>query len=191
MHRLRQAAEPQRKVTFGEIVSEVADQVRLKARDHGRMPMPWDASNPNAGFSDAEKLWTRMNTDSSICNVADQQKRPGSVLKFWQRMLAFRRQHAETLVFGDLEPVGMDDGPVFCYRRTPLWDAREDTKKMLVVLNLTNHSDIKFTIPTGIDGASTEYRLFEATSVEKHGQRRIYSGDEVVLQEYEGLILSY
>lgn len=129
---------------------DVEEQVRLKARDHGRAPIPWeDSSYPLAGFSDADVTpWTPMNTDADICNVAAQHEDPNSVLNFWRQMLAFRKEWAETIVFGDCEPIEatMNDEPVFAYRRRVV-DKTTDAKDLLVVLNMKATKDAEYKLP--------------------------------------------
>ena len=197
LRQLRQAAEPDRVVEISEIVNEVADQVRLKARDHGRMPMPWDGGKPHAGFSDAvdgTRPWTRINSDFDLCNLAHQEKLSNSVLKFYRKRLAFLRQHAEMLVFGDSIPLSLDNNPVFAYHRIPLEDADGEASNMLMMLNLTRDSDVTFTMPAGVDGNATEYRVMECSRSRKGDNcaGRVYkTGEEVGLRAYEGLILSY
>jgi glycosidase len=97
-------------------MSDVEHEVHLKARDHGRIPIAREASERNAGFSGTTSaLWTPMNLDADVCSVAAQDKRTDSVLNFRWKMLAFRKQHTETLVFGDFEPLSPDDSTVFAY----------------------------------------------------------------------------
>jgi alpha-glucosidase len=195
LRELRQAAEPDRVVELTEIVEEVADQVRLKARDHGRMPMPWDDAKPNAGFSEASdgiRPWTHINSDFNLCNVAQQEKLSSSVLNFWRKMLAFRRSYQEAVVFGDFEPVSLDNSPIFAYRRTPL--PGMDESRLLVVLNLTRDNGTRFIAPTGVDSEPTEYTVIECSRSKKGDNsmaQRYKTGDEIELRAYEGLILSY
>jgi oligo-1,6-glucosidase len=197
LRELRQATTPDRVVELKEIVDEVADEVRLKARDHGRMPMPWNGEKTHAGFSDASdgvRPWTRINSDFDLCNVAHQEKLSNSVLHYWRRMLAFRKANAETLLFGDFEPVSLDNGPVFAYHRVPLPDAPVDARKMLVVLNMTSDSDVDFVVPADVDGKSAEYKIIESSRSKKgHNPlgKSYQTGEEVRLRAYEGLILSY
>lgn len=197
LRQLRQAAEPDRVIELKEIVDEVADQVRLKARDHGRMPMPWDGNKPNAGFSEARdgiRPWTRVDSDFDLCHVAHQEKFTNSVLKFWQRMLAFRRQHVETLVFGDFEPVALDNEPVFAYHRTPPAGSGDKSNNILVVLNMTSNSDTVFRMPTSTRGDVVEFSMLECSrSKNAHScaGQKYTTGEEVVLRAYEGLVLSY
>jgi glycosidase len=97
-------------------MSDVEHEVHLKARDHGRIPIAREASERNAGFSGTTSaLWTPMNLDADVCSVAAQDKRTDSVPNFRWKMLAFRKQHTETLVFGDFEPLSPDDTTVFAY----------------------------------------------------------------------------
>jgi alpha-glucosidase len=168
-------------------MSDVEREIRLKARDHGRIPIPWDAREPNAGFSDATSaIWTPMNSDAEVCNVAAQDKRPDSVLNFWRKMLAFRKQHTETLVFGDFEPLAVDDAPVFAYWRKSIQASGD--KDVLVVLNMTARTDVVFALPG--DGS---YTTLEATNA--NGQTKtagaLMSGQDISLTAYEGLVLEY
>lgn len=196
LRELRQAEEPDRVVELSEIVDEVAEEVRLKARDHGRMPMPWDASRPQAGFSDGNTgtpPWTRLNSDSDLCNVAHQEKLSNSVLKFWRKMLAFRRQYSGALVFGDFTPVALDNSPIFAYHKTPLNRASGENS-LLVMLNLTNENALKKILPASVDGQAVAYTVLECSRSSKglNGVGQKYkTGDEVELRPYEGVILSY
>jgi alpha-glucosidase len=168
-------------------MSDVEREIRLKARDHGRIPIPWDAREPNAGFSDATSaLWTPMNSDAEVCNVASQDKRPESVLNFWRKMLAFRKQHTETLVFGDFEPLAVDDEPVFAYWRK--CTQMSGDKDVLVILNMTARTDVVFALPG--DGS---YNTLETTNVNGRTKtaEALRSGRDISLSAYEGMVLEY
>lgn len=195
LRELRQAEEPDRTVELSEIVHEVAHQVRLKARDHGRMPIPWDATRPQAGFSDGNTgtpPWTRLNSDFDLCNVAHQEKLSNSVLKFWRKMLVFRRQYSEALVFGDFTPVSLDNNPVFAYHKTPVERSNGDPS-LLVLLNLTNEP-AKTDLPTSVGGNAVVYSVLECSRSSKGlnsiGQK-YQTGAKVELRPYEGVIFSY
>ena len=192
--KLRQAAEPDRIVGLDEIIEEAGPEVRQKARDHGRMPMPWDASQPHAGFSDGEAPWARLNTDFELCNVAHQEKLSNSVLKFWRKMLAFRRQHSDALVLGDFTPVSLDNGPIFAYHKTPPAEHAPGDHSLLVVLNLTNKTDVTFTLPTSANGTSITYSIAECSRTKKglHATgQKVQTGEELQLRQYEGVVFSY
>lgn len=169
-------------------MSDVLEQVRLKARDHGRQPIPWDASKPHAGFSDCKgKTWTPMNTDAAVCDVVSQEQDPRSALHFWRRMLKLRAHEAETLCFGDFELVGeVDDGPVFAYWRRPM--PGKDARTILMVLNLTVQDDVRFKLP--------DCRTLELLASTRFSDRAIggameeqSGGEEVFLKAYEGIVM--
>ena len=62
------------------------------ARDVCRTPMQWDASQ-NAGFSDADRTWLKVNPDHAWKNVQSQEKDPGSILHFYRALIRLRREH--------------------------------------------------------------------------------------------------
>jgi oligo-1,6-glucosidase len=168
-------------------MSDVEREIRLKARDHGRIPIPWDAREANAGCSDTmSALWTPMNSDAEACNVAAQDKRPDSVLNYWRKMLAFRKQHPDTLVFGDFEPLAVDDSPVFAYWRR---DGKANgSNDVLVILNMTSKSDVSFILPG--DGTFTILQTTNASAPAKAAPD-FKGGQEIPLSAYEGLVIEY
>jgi oligo-1,6-glucosidase len=99
------------------------------ARDHARVPMSWSDA-PNAGFSTA-KPWMRALEDTKACNAKQQQSDKTSVLAFWKRMLAVRKEYNDLLVHGDFDVVDIDDKELFVFTKT--WQQR----KALVVCNFT------------------------------------------------------
>ncbi|KAM0720399.1 hypothetical protein Q7P37_004535 [Cladosporium fusiforme] len=165
-------------------MSDVEHEIRLKARDHGRIPIPWDGKQVNAGFSSAQELWTPMNSDGEACNVAAQDKRVDSVLNFWRKMLAFRKERAEALVFGDFEPLANDNGPVFAYRRKEIDGSGGGD--LLIVLNMTEAEDVVFTLPG--DGSYTLLQTTGKSDMKTVG--RLRGGQEIPLSAYAGLVLA-
>jgi len=170
-------------------MSDVAEQVRLKARDHSRQPIPWDASKPHAGFSECEgKTWSPMNTDAALCNVVSQEQDPSSVLNFWRQMLKLRRNEAETLCFGDFEVIGeVDEEPVFAYWRRPM--PGKDARTLLVVLNMTAQDEVRFKLP-----ACGTLELRASTRLSEHAIVGIVKeedrGQDVLLKAYEGMVMA-
>jgi oligo-1,6-glucosidase len=91
--------------------------IQLKARDHTRTPMQWDAS-PNAGFCKASvKPWMRVNDDYPRVNALAQLNDPQSVFSYWKRCLELRREHKEVFVYGGFETLDRKDRDVVAYRR--------------------------------------------------------------------------
>jgi alpha-glucosidase len=80
-------------------MSDVMKELRLKARDNGRLPMQWSADT-NSGFSDSQKPWMRVNDDYKEWNVKSQEGDKESVLAFWRDMLALRQKEKDVFVYG-------------------------------------------------------------------------------------------
>jgi oligo-1,6-glucosidase len=98
--------------------------MQRKARDHARTPVQWTSESPNAGFCAPDtKPWMRVNDDYKTVNAAAQRahsdKDSLSVLQFWKRGLAARKQHKDALVYGDFELLDPEDGhdQIFAYKR--------------------------------------------------------------------------
>ncbi|KAH9837524.1 glycoside hydrolase family 13 protein [Teratosphaeria destructans] len=178
----RQAGSPNRLRTVDE---GVAEQIRLKARDHTRTPFPWDNSHPFAGFTDGPTPWERPNSDFEVCNVSQQEGDVESVLYFWRQMLRFRKQHKETLCFGDFYPVDTGSSPVFAYFRKPV--EGPGNEGILVVINLGDGEDVEFELPHGLEEEVWRYVVLRGT----HAGRRGARAGKLLLRSYEGLVLGY
>ena len=64
---------------------------REKGRDGERTPMPWDGSQPQAGFSTNPHTWLPVTADYRSVNVAAEQADPESLLVWHRRLIAMRR----------------------------------------------------------------------------------------------------
>jgi oligo-1,6-glucosidase len=85
------------------------------ARDHARVPVSWDDSE-GAGFTDG-KPWIKLNTHYKDINVAAAEKDPSSVLHYYRRMLAIRKEY-HAFAFGDFEVLDSGNENVFAFRRS-------------------------------------------------------------------------
>ncbi len=101
-------------------------------RDHTRTPMQWNTS-ANGGFSEGTP-WLKVNANYPTINVESQQDDPSSVLSFYKRMIALRKQN-EALVYGTFSPVFMRSANTFCYFRIG------GGKKFYVEINLTGDDE--------------------------------------------------
>ncbi|WP_236648751.1 alpha-glucosidase [Spirosoma sp. 209] len=61
------------------------------ARDHARTPMQWSGA-ANAGFTEGEQTWLKVNPNYRTINVADQEGQDRSVLTFYRQLLRLRKQ---------------------------------------------------------------------------------------------------
>lgn len=117
-----------------EYMKKVLADLRMTARDNGRTPMQWD-EREHAGFTRG-KPWMRVHDDYKEWNVAAQVKDPNSVVNFYKKMLALRKEYP-TLVYGKLVP--LDEGSDDNYSYIREWE--ETGEKLLVVLNFKRGDD--------------------------------------------------
>ena len=102
-----------------------------KGRDGERTPMQWDTSK-NAGFSTADKTWLPVPPSAAKVNVAAESKDPNSILNFYKRLIALRRNNP-AFRDGSYISVNRDDPDVLSFlRKNP---AAGDS--VLVVLNMS------------------------------------------------------
>ena len=115
--------------------------MQYMARDHARLPMPWNGKGKYGGFSEATEAagkevkepWMKHHPLSGEINVASQLDDPDSVLAFWRKMLRFRQEHADLLVYGDFKDLRPQDRDMFVFVKEPL----QGGDRVLAVLNFT------------------------------------------------------
>jgi oligo-1,6-glucosidase len=153
--------------------------IHMKARDHSRTPMQWNAS-PNAGFcGENVKPWMRVMDDYQTINAEDQMKAKDenhlSIWQFWQRSLRDRKEHKDVFVYGDYQELSPEHPSVFAYGRTS-----ETGERWLVILNFS--------------GTKQEYQLPETFAIEfwacstyTSGRADKALGGSITLQPWEGV----
>lgn len=156
-----------------------ANIVKL-ARDHARTPVQWD-DGPNAGFCEnGIEPWMRVNDDYQIVNAErqmnDQSPDELSVLQFWRRGLQNRKKHADVFIYGEFEPVEVENESIFAYVRIG-----KKGGKWLVVLNFSGSSS-KWTIPGNLD-----VKIWVAGSHSKGRVEKSLSGT-MELRAWEGVL---
>jgi alpha-glucosidase len=117
------------------------DAVQYLARDHARVPIPWNGKAKYGGFSEAaEKVaksvkepWMKPHPLAGKINVASQLDDQDSVLAFWRKMLRFRQDHANLLVYGDFKDLRPEDKDLFVFVK----ESEHGGDGVLVVLNFT------------------------------------------------------
>lgn len=131
-------------------IDEAFDSLQYMARDHSRIPMPWNGKGKFGGFSDvAEKEgkqisdpWMKAHPLSNEINVASQIDDPQSVLSFWKEALAFRKKNADVLVYGDYQTLGLEDKDTLSF----LKETQDGQKKAVFVGNFTS-DEKKWAVP--------------------------------------------
>ncbi len=120
---------------YKEKLAEGADEDALKAgiffgsRDNSRTPLSW-SDEEQAGFTQGQP-WIRVNANFRQRNVAKQEKDMHSVLSFYKRMIALRKERRE-LVYGEYHFYGAAQRNVFAYGR------EYKGQSSLVVMNLSD-----------------------------------------------------
>ncbi len=125
---------------------------RYRGRDGCRTPMVWISDNMHGGFSEA-KPWLPIALDHLRNSVADQINEPQSMLSFYRRMLAWRKQHP-ALIKGDFTLQDTAEGYVSFVRT--LGD-----EAVFCCFNLSNH-DQSVALPEG------DWTLIPGTGFEAH-----------------------
>ncbi|KAF7366033.1 hypothetical protein MVEN_00479400 [Mycena venus] len=160
-------------------MTDILDDMQKKARDHSRVPMPWDSS-PNAGFTTGTP-WMRVNEDYMKWNAASQLTDPQSVHSFWKRALQIRKEN-RVLIYGDFTDLSPDNEEIFAYIRS------YGGQRALVILNFTskrvtfNHLEAKAKRVN-----LSQFKLvFGNYCDENKNAPDVHSHPQVELEAYEG-----
>ncbi|KAM0194733.1 hypothetical protein ACHAPI_007030 [Fusarium lateritium] len=153
-------------------MSDVMREMRLKARDNGRLPMQWNTEN-NAGFTSGDKPWMRVNDDFKEWNVAQAENDKDSVLNFWRQVLDVRQEEKDVFVYGHFAilPEYKDSQDIFAYSMTSY-----SSKSAVVLLNFSAMEQKVF-----VEGCSGGKRLLGNNS-------ETFTQEGVVLRPYEGVV---
>jgi oligo-1,6-glucosidase len=119
------------RVQAGEDPIQAFDYLRPRSRDNSRTPVQWSARE-SAGFTTGVS-WIGINPNHRTLNAEDQAGDANSVLQFYRRLGAFRREHP-SLAFGDYEAIPTEHPDVLAYRRSLSEDA------LLILLNLSSQA---------------------------------------------------
>ena len=102
------------------------------ARDHARTPMQWSAE-VNAGFSEGEKTWLKVNENYQTINVEAQESKGGSILNYYKKLIQLRK-NTPALIYGNYTDLRPDCNKIWLYTRI-LGD-----EKVLIMNNFTNET---------------------------------------------------
>lgn len=159
----------------GADMADIMREMRLKARDNGRLPMQWTAEG-HGGFTRGDAPWMRVNDDFREWNVEQQEADGDSVLAFWREVLALRLRHRDVFVYGRyaILPEFADSEDVFAYKMTS-----HDGREALVLLSFSN------TEQSVVLEECVGWKRLIGKNVETIG-----AGGLVRLNAYEGVIYS-
>nr|WP_260697502.1 alpha-glucosidase [Enterococcus mundtii] len=120
---------------------EALDIVANTTRDNSRTPMQWN-DHLYAGFSEVAP-WLLVNPNHQMINVADQTNDPESILSFYKKMIALRREN-KGLVYGSFNEYLPENEQLFVYERVL------EEERYLIIVNLTDKA-ATYTLPTEIE----------------------------------------
>ena len=150
-------------------LKEALKGMQRVARDNARLPMQWDDSFKNAGFTGEQiEPWMRVHPNHASVNVKSQEEDENSVLNFWKELLKFRKEYAGLFIYGDFYLRGVSrtayydpDGDIFSFKKIHRVDDCWQ-KQATVVANLSDKS-VLWKAPKGHTynrrSESTEWKL--------------------------------
>ena len=143
--------------------------VNRYSRDNARTPVQWDSSK-NAGFTTGTP-WLPVNPNYIKINVAEQEKDPESVLSYYKKLTALRKnpEYKETIVYGDFVPFMADEDRLMAFYRKG--------EKTLLILGNYRKEERELELPAPVKKpvlSNTEPRI---------------PGRKIVLSGYEATIL--
>lgn len=115
-------------IDAGVSEEEALKVISCFSRDNARTPMQW-SEEENAGFTTGTP-WMKVNPNYTKINVKAQQKDDQSVLAFYKKLIALRKdpQYKETFVYGDVVPYLENEKNLIGY-------LRKGEKTVLVLAN--------------------------------------------------------
>ncbi|MBD3108309.1 alpha-glucosidase [Bacillus sp. AGMB 02131] len=141
---------------------ELIEILKRTCRDNGRSPMQWNDA-PFGGFTSGDRTWLGVNPNYKEINVAEQETNEDSVLSFYKKMIALRKQE-KVFVYGKYEYLNNNHPNIVAYTRT-----MEQTKA-LILCNFGKEA-LKHTVP------------IENGELILHNYKEV--NDEHMLQPYE------
>lgn len=99
------------------------------SRDNARTPMQW-SDEENAGFTTGTP-WLKVNENYTKINAGQQEMDPDSVLQYYRRLIALRKDPAyrEVFAYGKFAPAFAEAGKIMAYYR------KTDEKTVLIAAN--------------------------------------------------------
>ena len=127
--------------------AEALQTLSFHSRDNARTPMQWSGAE-HAGFTVGDP-WLMENPNYKQINVQEQQGREDSVLSYYKKLIALRKDPAykDTIVYGEFIPCEDCGHNVIAYLR------KTNAQTILVAGNF-NAGEITVELPRRADGAA-------------------------------------
>ncbi|EAQ27857.1 alpha amylase family protein [Erythrobacter sp. NAP1] len=139
---------PQGHVAFADLQDPeaITNWPHTLGRDGARTPMPWSAEAPQAGFSQANRTWLKVDPDHAARAIDRQSAEPGAVLNYTRKLLSVRSDNP-ALVNGSSELLDTPEGIIAFIRHGV-------ESEVLCAFNL-GHTAIDWTPPQRFQSATT------------------------------------
>ena len=157
---------------------EALECVKHYSRDNGRTPFQWNAEK-NAGFTTG-KPWLVVNQKYKEINAEEQAGRKDSVLAYYKELIALRKneQYAETIVYGQTEPILEAEKNIMAYLR------RGEGQTLLVIGNFEGTERT-------VSGAELNEVLNKDVKVLLNNCKEcLAEKDRIVLAPYQAMVLA-
>lgn len=127
------------KLPFGKLIAYFVEKhLQHYARDNSRTPMQW-SSEKSGGFT-VGKPWMKVNENYKQINVQNQLDDENSVLSFYKKAIALRKEYSQVIRDGDFIPINKKDRNVLAFARIA------ENKRLLVLCSLSPKA-VDFLIP--------------------------------------------
>ncbi|MCO5553702.1 hypothetical protein L7F22_007228 [Adiantum nelumboides] len=137
-----------------ELAKMLATGINKLARDNARTPVQW-TSGPNAGFTrEAVQPWMRINDNFKQINAEDQLQKEDSVLAYYKRILALRKEHSGLFTHGRFLLCPTQEEGIFAFIKR---DRSSESKLALVVLNFSDKV-VEFAVPRKQSRSSSSWQ---------------------------------
>ncbi len=145
--------------------------IRYGARDHARVPMAWDGS-ANGGFNKGHETWQCVNGNYREINVEKDLSSDRSVYRFYQKLLAFRRQSAAAMR-GATKEYDHGHKQVIAY-------SREYQGETLFVAGNFSRRTVTYRLPEAFAGLQIRISNYDGAE---------QKGGELTLKPYQAVVL--
>ena len=181
------ADQYKRALEYGKTEDEAWNAVSKRSRDNSRTPMQWDDKR-NAGFSDADRVWLKVNPNFDVINVSAQSQDETSVLQYYRKLVKLRKEgrYADILTEGEFRPYEAE-GDTICYIR------EKDGRSLLVLNNFGKRQERVKAEKRYCRVVCCSYGDREEGEIlVNSGTERRHAADttEYVLRPYESLVLA-
>ncbi|PWZ03708.1 putative maltase [Testicularia cyperi] len=150
-------------------LAEALAGINQLGRDNARTPVQWSAAE-NGGFSKtpSTKPWMRTNDNYTTINVEAQEKDANSVLAFYRKAIAVRKQRASLLGRGQFRLLEEEDANLFKFVKIA-----DSGERAFVVLNFTD-SEQTYTLPD--EAGDSPKQLLDTRPDGQPGTLKAYEG---------------